>query len=163
MRIIKVKGGLGNQMFQYGFAKYVEMLTGEAVKIDMSSYEAEIEDKIRKPRLLKYNISLDIASLSEIKRIRKFQVKGSPLSIEDKIKNILEAIFNSKYYMESDRAYRKPESLLKYMYLDGYWQSWRYLVDIEDQLRKEFTPNYCMNIATINLQNKMKNLHKTIN
>lgn len=157
MKIVKVKGGLGNQMFQYGFAKLLEKLTDEEVKIDMSSYECIIDDDIRKPRLLKYNISLDIANSGEIKESRKFLVDNSPLSTKDKIKTLLEIVMNREYYFETDRSYRDPNKLLNFEYYDGYWQSWRYVDVIAEQLRKEFKPNYLMHNDTIYLQNVMKN------
>ena len=39
MKIIKIKGGLGNQLFQYSFAMLMRAMTNENVKIDMSSYD----------------------------------------------------------------------------------------------------------------------------
>ena len=61
MKIVRIKGGLGNQMFQYSFAMLLKRMSGENVKIDMSAFDHYIDDEIRKPRLLKYNISLPIS------------------------------------------------------------------------------------------------------
>lgn len=156
MKIVRIKGGLGNQMFQYSFAMLLKRMSGENVKIDMSAFDHYIDDEIRKPRLLKYNISLPIADSNEIKRIRKFQVKNNPLKYGDKAKIILEQLLNHNYFYEADRGFRNPEKLLHYSYFDGYWQSWRYVEKIEKELRKEFLPNYQMNINTINLQKEIE-------
>ena len=58
MRIVKVKGGLGNQLFQYTFARLLGKLTGDEVKLDMQAYKSLLHDPIRRPRLLKFNIAL---------------------------------------------------------------------------------------------------------
>ena len=157
MKIVKIKGGLGNQMFQYSFAKLLERLSSEEVKIDMSSYDSVINDEVRKPRLLKYNISLEIATLREINSKRIFLPKRNPLNAQDKVKIMLERIFNHNYYFESDRAYRNPQKILKYSYFDGQWQSWRYFSDIEKEIKNEFHPNYKLNVNTLRLQEIMKN------
>jgi len=46
MRIVKLKGGLGNQMFQYSFAKLIECKTGEDVKLDYSAFTALKNDSV---------------------------------------------------------------------------------------------------------------------
>ena len=157
MKIVKIKGGLGNQMFQYSFAILLKEMTNENVKIDMTAFENCIDDEIRKPRLLKYNISLPIASPEEIKKIRKFQIKNNPLKYIDKIKIVFECLLNHKYFLEANRKFRQPEKLLHYSYFDGYWQSWRYVDSIRNQLVKEFTPNYQLHTKTVCFQEKMKN------
>lgn len=156
VKIVKIKGGLGNQLFQYSFAMLLQTMTNENVKIDMSSYNNYIDDGIRRPRLLKCNISLDIADIEEIQKKRKFQIKNSPLKTGDKIKIMLERALNREYYFETDRGYRNPKKLLKYSYFDGYWQSWRYLEPIEKLIRKELLPNYQLHINTLNLQETMQ-------
>ena len=156
MKIVKIKGGLGNQMFQYSFAILLKEMTDENVKIDMTDFDNCINDEIRKPRLLKYNISLPIASPEEIKKIRKFQIKNNPLKYIDKSKIVFECLLNHNYFWEVNRKFRQPKKLLHYSYFDGYWQSWRYVDSIRNQLVTEFTPNYQLHTKTLCLQEKMK-------
>ena len=39
MKIVKIKGGLGNQLFQYAFIKYLEKLTQNEVYADKNMYQ----------------------------------------------------------------------------------------------------------------------------
>ena len=45
MKIIKIQGGLGNQMFQYAFAKSCAMHSGDVIYLDISNYTKNINNK----------------------------------------------------------------------------------------------------------------------
>ena len=74
MKIVKFKGGLGNQMFQYAYAKLVEKRTGEETKIDMSAYGSLKNDTVRVPRISKFNITLPYATEEDLKGVCKFKM-----------------------------------------------------------------------------------------
>ncbi len=48
MKLVKFKGGLGNQLFQYVFLRRLELLFGQEVKADLSYYKGVPGDDIRK-------------------------------------------------------------------------------------------------------------------
>jgi hypothetical protein len=77
MKIVKLKGGLGNQMFQYAFAKLMEKQTGDCVKLDLSPYAGLSDDSIRVPRIAKFSLSLDNATKDDLESICIFNHLGN--------------------------------------------------------------------------------------
>lgn len=156
MKIIKLKGGLGNQMFQYAYAKLLENMTGEEIRLDYSAFQTIKNDAVRVPRLKKFDISIPEAQSGELKKICMFKHQGNSLSYKYKAWVLLDEFLNRKYYREHTRAYIPPESLVKYSYFDGYWQSWRYVDPVMDVLEREFTPNYELSEKTKAAQETMR-------
>ena len=156
MRIVKLKGGLGNQMFQYAFAKLIEKRTGDVVKLDYSSFDSLENDSIRVPRLKKFNISLNPASQEELDDMLLLRHKGNSLGLPYKVGVYIEKTLNRHYAFEPNRAYINPDLISDKWYFDGYWQSYKYTDEIWDTLIQEFTPNYDLNEKTILLAEKMK-------
>lgn len=148
MKIVKIKGGLGNQLFQYSFASLLQEITPDDVKIDMSSFSGSLDDPIRKPRLLKMNVTIPIAGDNEIRSLCMLKHSGNTLTFKYRALIAIEDMMNRRYYREKNRAYIEPESIAKHSYFDGYWQSWRYVDQVWDTVRSELVPNYEINEAT---------------
>lgn len=140
MKIVKIKGGLGNQMFQYAFHRLLqEKYHCEDVRLDLSYYGSAGVDDIRLSRLGRMNTKYQAATVEELRRVCLLRHEGNPLSRGYRLRVGLDAKLNKKYFFESNRAYRDVDALLQYQYYDGYWQSWRYLEPIAGQLRQEFS------------------------
>ncbi len=148
MKIVKIKGGIGNQLFQYCFAYLIGKQTGKAVRLDMSAYENSIEDSIRVPRLLKLKISLPVASRADINKVCYFRHGGNTQTNIYRGKILAEILLNKRYFFERNRAYIDPGSIADYDYYDGYWQSWRYVSDVWEEIKSELSPQKELSCAT---------------
>lgn len=127
MVIVQLKGGLGNQMFQYAAARRLAAEHGIELKLDLSFLEAEtVQHTKRDFELYKLNINAGIATCKEIQAIKKKRWKNlfCPALIKDKGV----ADFSKKVTRCSD-----------HVYLDGYWQSEKYFKSISPVIRNEFT------------------------
>lgn len=147
MLIVKVVGGLGNQMFQYAYAKALEQ-KGHEVKIDISAFETY---KLHGGyQLDKYNIDLDSSIKDEnekfykntffYKVLRRF---GMDFSRRIKEKSLL---FDNRFFKIDDNSY-----------LDGYFQCEKYFKDIREIILKQFTINQDISNYTKEIKNKIQN------
>lgn len=158
MKIVKFKGGLGNQLFQYAYIKALELKYNcKNVKGDFSFFNDIKNDNIRVPRIEKLNVKIEKAVDSDLKQVCLFDHYGNPMELKYKGFIFIENILNRKYFFEKDRGYRDINGLLSYEYFDGYWQSWRYLEGIESELRTEITPKFELSKKT---EEKIKQVKK---
>lgn len=151
MKIIKLKAGLGNQMFQYAFMRKLSIiLPEETIKSDIF-YQTSINN---------FNLNLNPASEKDLENICIFKHKRPyERKISQKVKIIGEEIFNNKYFFETQRTFYNLENIIKYNYYDGYWQTEKYFKDIRNILLKEFTlkTQYISKIEVIRNQVQNKN------
>ncbi len=156
VKVIKFKGGLGNQLFQYAFLRYIELICQETpVKADLFYYNSFHNSTVRKPRILKFKVKLDTASKFEVNEICIFKRYGNPLKLLYKGILFFEIKLNRKYFFESSRVFMHYDQLAKHSYYDGYWQSYSYIEAIEPYLRKEIVPNFKLSLNTQALVNNM--------
>lgn len=131
--IIGLKGGLGNQMFQYAFGELLRRKHGRDVYYDKGFFNGPFSERVtpRKYELDAFGIKLakevDFSFYKSTKPLKRLARKliGIPA---------FDIFHDPEHYVDpatlpSDRS----------IYLDGYWQNFRYIEPLLDQLRNEFT------------------------
>jgi len=128
MIIVKLQGGLGNQLFQYAAGRNLALKNDAELKLDISSYK---EDSKRHYTLDVFNINASIASEDEILLLKKYKKYYG-------VKNIFHNLFvmNPDKYVVDDHIFTTKE---QDCYLDGYWVNERYFSNIEGIIRKELS------------------------
>ncbi len=117
MIIIQLKGGLGNQMFQYALYKELKH-RGKDVKIDDES--GFVDDKLRVPVLDRFGVTYDKATREEIIALTDARM--------DFLSRVKRKLFGRKTFrIDETEGLFNPEILQKEdAYLVGYWQSDKY-------------------------------------
>lgn len=122
MVIVKIKGGLGNQLFQFALCRKLEAL-GREVRIDTGLFERKIETR----ELSELAGNFQAAPMQDVKRLCDYKTtpfaylrRGLGLRKRTEIKEQNE-------FMEE--VFRVTDA-----YLDGYWQNEDYFRDIRDDI-----------------------------
>lgn len=140
MIIVKLMGGLGNQMFQYAAGRRLAHIHNVPLKLDLSWFSnIEKVNTARRYELHIFNITADTASPAEVARFKKDRLSAFP-NVLKKIINAANLLHNSKWIRE--KHYHFDPSILELpdnVYLEGFWQSEKYFSDIGGVIRKEFT------------------------
>lgn len=135
MVIVKLQGGLGNQMFQYAFASILGQINKTNVLLEGSTFEKVEKTPGYTPRkfeLAIFNNHYDWVSESEL-------FSFYHLSTINKLKKKLGLNF-PKIYNEPSFGFQKVALSVKSpVYAKGYFQSYKYLLGYEDFIRQLFS------------------------
>ena len=157
MKIVKFKGGLGNQLFQYVFFRRLGILYNEDVKADFSYYKNNRDNKIKVPKIFKFRVNIDCATDEELNNILHLGTNNNQNSLKYKIKIFIEKTINKKYFFEKNRSFIDVSSIIDYVYFDGYWQSYKYLRGIEDFIINELNLKEPLSKSARNMIESFKN------
>ncbi len=120
MIVVKLIGGLGNQMFQYAAAKALALSQNKKLQIDKSAFE---NYKVHQYGLHHFNIEAFFFSSESrfVKRLRAI-------------------FFNNLDYQEKDFGYNDEFFGLHgdWIFLTGYFQSEKYFKQYEKEIRADF-------------------------
>lgn len=134
MIIVKIKGGLGNQIFQYAYAKSLHQ-RGFNVKIDISAFKSSryLKKNHRNRYFLdRYQIDLEPATLDELQRY-------GVLGILSKLRNKF-GFKNNRFVQQ--RNFTFDDELMFIgddKYIDGYFQSEKYFLKNREVLLSQIS------------------------
>ena len=133
--IVKLMGGLGNQLFQYAFGRRLSILHETPLKLDAGAF---VSSHSRVYALRLFCIQEAFATPLEIARVKKRS--GDLMGIRFRMAQKVMPYYRRSVLRESQLGPYDPNVLRapSDVYLDGYWQSEKYFADIEDVIRREF-------------------------
>ncbi len=136
MIIVRLIGGLGNQMFQYAAARHLAEIHKTELKMDISGFKTY---RKRKYSLWPFNIEENFASQEEITALRKSAQTTTEHLIRavprKPAKSILTHVWEKKSLHFDPEILKLPNNV----YLDGFWQNEYYFADIAEIIHREFT------------------------
>ena len=137
MVIVRLMGGLGNQMFQYAAARRVALTNNVPLKLDVSWFARSPD---RAYALHALSIQEAFASPDDLRQLTAPSARGLGRLVFRLRRRF--KIGHRWTWIQERRLSRFDRRLLTAtspVYLDGYWQSERYFGDIADTIRHDFT------------------------
>ncbi len=137
MIIIRVMGGLGNQLQQYALYRKMETLGREA-GLDLSWFDKKIQASMQAPRELELNrlegLSMNVVPPEEVRALLGRQY-GDSESVLEKVRRKIRP--SLAHVFEETDMYHPEIFRWQDKYLVGYWACEAYYADILDRLREE--------------------------
>lgn len=134
MIVTRLCGGLGNQLFQYATGRRLSYLRKVELVLDLSWFDNYSYLNTRRDyELDKYNINARRPTANEFFWLRLHQGRIFPRipMLPRRWTHVREKSFDF-----DPMVLNLPDKI----YLDGYWQSYKYFEDIESNLRLELIP-----------------------
>jgi len=137
--MVRLMGGLGNQMFQYAAALQLATLRKTMSKVDLTfllDRAPRANFTQRDFDLVIFNLVPEIASSKEVRPFRRIAERASG-SVFERMANKLA---RRTYYLERSPAFDVHVlDLPDETYLEGYFQNERYFADIAPAIRQGFS------------------------
>jgi hypothetical protein len=139
--VVSLKGGLGNQMFQYALGYKLARERGVPLKLDVRY----LRDRTPRANFVYRDYDLDVFGIRPDEpsngELWRFGLGMSNLALRLGIVEAAKRLrISRRIYAERTFAFdREVLGVGQSAYLSGYWQTEKYFADVADEVRKMFT------------------------
>ncbi len=133
--IVRIKGGLGNQLFCYAAARRLSLVNGAELVID--DVTGFVRDSLYHSKYLLDRFSISARKATPAERLEPFERYRRGINkLISRCKPFANRFYVEQEGDDSDARILSLE-VNKNLYLDGYWQSEDYFKDVEGVIRKD--------------------------
>jgi len=159
MIIIRLSGGLGNQLFQYALARSLKERSGFDVKIDSSFLKSSQVGLTKRDFLLdKFKISISVSNKADMSKVGIPKTSNSIINIIFKIKESIVPFRYKKIIYDTSLVFNKRFlNLRDNKYVVGSWLSAKYFQDIRNILLREIVLKEQLSEKAQTILNNIKN------
>jgi hypothetical protein len=134
MIITRLIGGLGNQLFQYAAGRALALANDCKLKLDISEFR---NYTLRSFELMRLNINAELADPRDVSLL-----VGSKAWVAKTVRRKFKWRRNTHFVERKDYSFDSAFfKLTQPVYLEGFWQSYKYFESYALPLRREFTFN----------------------
>lgn len=172
MIVVKLMDGLGNQMFQYAFGRYLQTIYNEPIIFETTKLQ---EGAIRRLGIQEFNIPLvergvlskDTCAMPKSyenkiflicsKGVREFceKILKIPMTGEESYHRMIKLGFYTTIDSITYHSFKKTRLPIKFV--RGYFQSEKYFAPIADIIKKEFVLKRDFSEKKLDFINELKN------
>lgn len=135
--VVKLRGGLGNQMFQYALGRTLALKHNTRLKLDVTAYEVpnSVPGDPRRYELDCFRLKASFATVLDVGPALKASSRWRALAARavQRLRSI--EVISERGYPFQPEALESPDN----SYLWGYWQSEKYFKAVEPIIRKDFS------------------------
>lgn len=132
MIIIKLQGGLGNQLFQYGFGMLLKQYYHKEVGYDVSFFSENHGYATRRFLLDAFAVDSQVLTKEQIQKVRY------PHGIFSRIVYLFSKLHivkgNKKYHIGYEDTFLPELTLRDSAYVEGYFVSYKYIDPVKEEL-----------------------------
>lgn len=159
----KLKGGLGNQLFQYAVGYAIAERLSQILELDTSFYASQTQRGYKLDKL-----SISDVNTSELlpkrKDIRLYTNRYfHRILVAQKGKRIIKCDKELEYLFEHSSTHELTKEVFSInapnIYVDGYFQSARYFENVEEKIRQQFVPSYAPEEEYLRKLNEIKQVN----
>lgn len=152
MIIVKMMGGLGNQLFQYAVGRALALRTHQRLAFDLEYYEITPgADTKRRLELNQLGLEVPRATQRDLRRLKEGHLFSLPI-----LNKICDKFWRNSTAIVREDGEESIESILSLKgeaYLVGYWQSERYFGDFSESIRSDIQLESDLDSSALALQN----------
>ena len=131
MIVIRLRSGLGNQMFQYAFFKQMQHWYGEEnVKLDIDTYHWKAHNGREVDKVFHIDLEKDAIPIST-----SLKMADVGYSLKNRILRRLRGKKHTCYVFWKNLSYDDYMHLPNNTYLEGYWNEECYFASVSEQIR----------------------------
>jgi hypothetical protein len=160
MVFAQLKGGLGNQMFQYAAGRRLAEKHHTDLLLDLSKIILNPANEHEKYGLHHFNINAQTAPEAVTNPLYAQNIYEKTIRKIKKITGIqkIKEIDEKQWFVFDNDILLLPDNV----FLCGYWQSEKYFIDIENIIRNEFTLSSKLTKSGNKIANEIQNKENTV-